>query len=59
MFEMAKELFKQLFRKPFTNKFPAKHAPKSTLALLKKVGEGKAKLNDPVQIGRASCRERV
>ena len=50
MFEMAKELLKQLFKKPFTNMFPAKHAPKSTLKLLKKVREGKAKLNDPVPI---------
>ena len=50
MFEMVKELFKQLFKKPFTNKFPAKHAPKSILKLLKKVEEGKVKLNDPVPV---------
>lgn len=50
MFEMAKELLKQLFRKPFTNRFPAKHAPKSALKLLKKVEEGKAKFNEPVPI---------
>jgi len=50
MLEMAKELVKQLFKKPFTNLFPAKRAPKSTLALLKKVQEGKAKLNPPVPV---------
>jgi len=48
--EMPKELFKQLFKKPFTNLFPLKHAPKSVLALLKKVKEGKVKLNDPVPV---------
>jgi len=50
VFDMAKELLKQLFRKPFTNRFPSKHAPKSALVLLKKVGEGKAKLNPPVPV---------
>ncbi len=50
MIEMPKELFKQLFKKPFTNLFPLKHAPKSVLALLKKVKEGKVKLNDPVPV---------
>ncbi len=49
MLEMPKELFKQLFKKPFTNLFPAKHAPRSAAGLLKKVSEGKAKLNPPVE----------
>ena len=50
MFEMQKELLRQLFRKPFTNLFPAKHAPKSVLGLLKKVEAGEAKLNPPVEV---------
>ena len=50
MFTMPKELLKQLFKKPFTNLFPAKHAPKSVLKLLKKVEEGKAKLNPTVPV---------
>ena len=50
MFEMPKELLKQLFRKPFTNLFPAKHAPKNVLGLLEKVGKGEVKLNPPVPV---------
>ncbi len=49
MFDMAKELTKQLFRKAATNTFPTKHTPGNVTKLFKKVKEGKAKINPPIE----------
>lgn len=48
MLPMVKELFFQLFRKTFTNRFPAKHIPKSVSGFLSDVKEGRKKMNPPV-----------
>jgi formate hydrogenlyase subunit 6/NADH:ubiquinone oxidoreductase subunit I len=48
MLSMQIELIKQLFKKTFTNRFPAKHIPKSVSGFLKKVELGEAKINPPV-----------
>ena len=48
-FSMLGQVFSQMFKKPWTNKFPAKYQPSNTTKYLKDVGEGKAKLNPPVQ----------
>lgn len=48
-FSMLPQVFAQLFKKPWTNKFPAKYQPSNTTAYLKAVGEGKAKINPPVE----------
>ncbi len=45
---MMHEVLKLLFKKPFTNKFPAKYAPKSTYGFIKLVKEGKAQIIPPV-----------
>ncbi len=47
---MARELLKQLFRRPFTNPFPARHAPASVVELLKAVEAGEVELNPPVPV---------
>jgi len=49
-FSMLPSVFAQLFKKPWTNKFPAKYAPANTTKFLKDVGEGKAKINPPVEV---------
>jgi len=38
-----------MFKKPWTNKFPAKYQPSNTTKYLEAVGEGKAKLNPPIE----------
>ena len=48
MLTMQLEVLKQLFRRTFTNRFPAKHIPKSVTGFLKDVEAGKAKINPPV-----------
>jgi formate hydrogenlyase subunit 6/NADH:ubiquinone oxidoreductase subunit I len=48
MLAMQIELFRQLFRKTFTNRFPAKHIPKSVSEFLKKSESGELKINPPV-----------
>jgi len=47
-FSMLGPAFRQMFKKPWTNKFPAKYAPKNTTQFLADVGAGKAKLIPPV-----------
>ena len=47
-FSMLGPAFLQMFKKPWTNKFPAKYAPKNTTKYLADVGAGKAKLNPPI-----------
>ena len=48
-FSMLPKVFTQMFKKPWTNKFPAKYQPSNTTAYLKAVGEGKAKINPPIE----------
>ncbi|MCD6495868.1 MAG: 4Fe-4S binding protein [Candidatus Aenigmarchaeota archaeon] len=50
MLTMQIELIKQLFRKAFTNPFPVKRAPASTVKLLEDVKSGKKSLNPPVPV---------
>jgi len=47
-FSMLGPAFLQMFKKPWTNKFPAKYAPKNTTKFLADVEAGKAKINPPV-----------
>lgn len=49
-FAMIPELFKQMFLRPFTNKFPAKYAPRSTTKFLEKVKKGETKIIPPVEV---------
>jgi formate hydrogenlyase subunit 6/NADH:ubiquinone oxidoreductase subunit I len=44
------ELLKQFFSDPATNLFPVKNHPGSVHGTLKKVEQGKAKLNPPVEV---------
>ena len=48
--KVIKVLFRQLFSAAATNKFPAKYAPKSTIAFLDAVGKGKVKMIPPVAV---------
>jgi len=48
--KMIKILLKQLFLKAATNKFPAKYAPASATAYMKKVTEGSVALIPPVPV---------
>ena len=45
---MMNEVWKLLFKRPFTNKFPAKYAPKNVHRFIRRVQSGKAKLVPPV-----------
>ncbi len=45
---MMHKVWKLLFKKPFTNRFPAKYAPKNVHDYLRRVKSGKAKLVPPV-----------
>ena len=47
-FSMLSQVFTQMFKKPFTNKFPAKYAPKNTTKFLEEVGAGRAKIIPPI-----------
>ena len=47
--KILKVLFQQLFSAAATNKFPAKYAPKSTIAFLDAVGKGKVTEDGKVQ----------
>jgi len=47
---MLPRAFSQMLKKPFTNTFPAKYTPSSVTGYLKAVGEGKAKMNPPVEV---------
>ena len=42
------EVWKVLFKKPFTNRFPAKYAPRSVHGFVRRVQAGKAKITPPV-----------
>jgi formate hydrogenlyase subunit 6/NADH:ubiquinone oxidoreductase subunit I len=46
---MAPRVFAQMFKKPWTNKFPAKYAPRNTTKFLENVRAGKAKLIPPIE----------
>jgi len=48
-FSMLPSVFAQMFKKPWTNKFPAKYAPRNTTKFLDDVGKGKAKIVPPVE----------
>ena len=48
-FVMIPQAFAQLFKKPWTNKFPAKYAPRNTTKFLEDVGAGKAQLIPPIE----------
>jgi len=48
-FSMLPQVFKQMFKKPWTNKFPVKYIPGNVTNYLKKVEEGKAKINPPIK----------
>lgn len=50
MTTMPLELLRQLFKRPFTNKFPAKHIPKSVTDFLLKVKKGETKPNKPIAV---------
>lgn len=50
MINMQLELIKQLFRRTFTNRFPAKHIPRSVSGFLKDVERGERKMNPPVPV---------
>ena len=45
---MMNKVWKLLFKKPFTNKFPAKYAPKNVHGFIRRVQSGKAKIVPPV-----------
>lgn len=45
---MLTEVWKLLLRRPFTNRFPAKYAPKNVHSFLRRVESGKAKIVPPV-----------
>ena len=45
---MLTEVWKLLFKRPFTNRFPAKYAPKNTHNFIGKVQSGKAKIVPPI-----------
>ena len=49
-FSMLSQVFTQMFKKPFTNKFPAKYAPKNTTKFLKDVGAGKTEIIPPIDV---------
>ncbi len=42
------EVWKVLFKRPFTNRFPAKYAPRSVHGFVRRVQAGKAKIAPPV-----------
>ena len=46
---MLTEVWKLVFKRPFTNKFPAKYAPKSVHGFIRRVQSGKAKIVPPVE----------
>ena len=48
--KMIKILLKQLFLRPATNMFPAKYAPESATAFLKKVAEDSSILVPPIAV---------
>ncbi len=45
---MLTEVWKLVFKRPFTNRFPAKYAPKNVHHFLRRVQEGKEKIVPPV-----------
>ncbi len=45
---MFHEVWKLMLKKPFTNKFPAKYAPKSVHGFIRRVQVGKAKIIPPI-----------
>ncbi len=47
---MILRVLKQVFKHPFTNKFPAKYAPKSTIRFLADVEEGKVEMIPPIEL---------
>ena len=49
-FSMLSQVFTQMFKKPFTNKFPAKYAPKNTTQFLKDAGSGKVDIIPPLDV---------
>ncbi|MDX1798219.1 MAG: 4Fe-4S dicluster-binding protein [Candidatus Lokiarchaeia archaeon] len=49
-FSMLSQVFTQMFKKPFTNKFPAKYAPKNTTKFLEDVGAGKTEIIPPIDV---------
>jgi len=49
-FSMLSQVFSQMFKKPFTNRFPAKYAPKNTTKFLEEVGAGRAEIIPPIEV---------
>jgi ferredoxin len=49
-FSMLSQVFSQMFKKPFTNRFPAKYAPKNTTKFLEEVGAGRAEIIPPIDV---------
>jgi ferredoxin len=49
-FSMLPQVFSQMFKKPFTNRFPAKYAPKNTTKFLEEVGAGRAEIIPPIDV---------
>jgi len=49
-FAMLSQVFSQMFKKPFTNRFPAKYAPKNTTKFLEEVGAGRAEIIPPIEV---------